>query len=105
MTSDRDFFDLLLVGLTATTGAENRYWRPLDDGRIVAVAQDDTELPVAAGLSESDAAWITAIHGCLPDLVRRLHQAVDESDRLDLQVDELTGRIAELEREILALRT
>ena len=94
---DRSFFDLLLQVWAKTTGAEDRYWKPLDDGRIVAVGKDESELDVAHGVSEEDAEFITGLHGCLADLVRRLHQAVDEADRLDRDMDAVQARLAQLE--------
>ena len=101
---DKDFFDALFQHYAKTTGAEDRYWRPLEDGRIVAVGRDESQVWVAAGLSEADADFITAVHGCLPDLVRRLHSAVDEADRLDAERDELCHQIARLELEIRQLK-
>ena len=98
--TDREFFDHLYVLWARTTGAEDRYWRPLDDARIVAVGGDDSHEWVAAGLSQPDADWICAMHGCLPDLVRRLHAALDEADRLDRERDDLVGRVVELERRL-----
>jgi len=94
--TDREWLDTLFQMFSKTTGAENRYWKPLDDGTIVAVGEDDTELVVASGLSAEDADWLTAVHGCLPDLVRRMHQALDEADRLDVRKDELECEMAEM---------
>ena len=95
---DRDFFDHLHQLFSRTTGAENRYWRPLEDAdRIVAVGEDGEDW-VGAGVSVADMDWICAVHGCFPDLVRRLHVALDEADRLDRERDELVGRLVELER-------
>ncbi|WP_074297099.1 hypothetical protein [Mycobacteroides abscessus] len=48
-------------------------------------------------LNNRDVDFITAIHGALPDLVRRTHEALDEADRLDEQRDEQEVRIARLE--------
>ena len=45
--TDREWLDTLFQMFAKTTGAENRYWKPLDDGTIVAVGEDDTELVVA----------------------------------------------------------
>lgn len=99
---DRDFLDVMYAGWAKTTGAEDTYWMPeevaeLFDGyRIVAVRQDESRETVAANLTEADAAFITAVHGCFADLVRRMHTALDEADRLDGYADERTGTIAEL---------
>lgn len=102
---DRDFFDVLMQMFSKTTGAEDRFWQPEEytdhSGRwnVYAVHQEQGRKLVASGLTEIDADFVTAIHGCLPDLVRRLHMAVDESDALDIERDELVNRVAELERE------
>ncbi len=97
---DREFFDHLHQLFARTTGAEDRYWRPLEDEhRIVAVGEDSTEW-VAAGVSVADMDWICAVHGCFPDLVRRLHAALDEADRLDRERDDLVNRVIELERRL-----
>ena len=95
---DRDFFDHLYMLFGRTTGAGERYWRPVEsEHRIVAVGPDDED-GVAAGVSAADMEWITAVHGCFPDLVRRLHEALDEADRLDRERDDLVARIIELEQ-------
>lgn len=96
---DRDFFDTLYQGWSKTTGAEDSFWMPEDfDGRfgIVAVAQDEEQTQVATDLSEEDAAFITAVHGCFGDLTRRLHMALDEADRLDHAADVREGEMLEL---------
>lgn len=107
---DRDFFSLLYQQFTKTTGAEKKYWMPEEDTdyfaegpgtyNIWAVGEDDEREPVAFGLSEEDADFITALHGCLPDLTRRLLEAVDESDRLDEERDNQEVRIADLIGEV-----
>jgi len=76
----------------------------LEDGRIVAVGQDDSHLWVAAGLSEADADWITTVHGSMPDLVRRLHAALDEADRADRERDDMVHRVIVLEQQVARLR-
>lgn len=101
---DRDFFDLLFQQWSKTTGAENQFWMPTKhEGKSVfhidAVNQNQEKRRVASYVSEADADWITAVHGCFGDLVRRMHQALDESDRLDCYVDEQENRIAGLEME------
>lgn len=66
---------------------------------IYAVDQDGNRKLVASDLSDVDADFITGVHGCLPDLVRRLLAAVDEADRLDLELDNTLGRVLVLELE------
>ena len=101
---DRDFFDHLHQLFARTTGAEGRYWRPIEDEhRIVAVGEDDDDW-VAAGVSQADMEWITAVHGCFPDLVRRLHAALDEADRADQERDVMVHRVIVLEQQVARLR-
>jgi hypothetical protein len=103
-----EFYDMLYQGWSKTTGAENRFWMPDKDadhiGRgaydIYAVDEQQHKKLVASFLSDEDAAFITAVHGCLPDLIRTLRDAADENDRLDTEKDELIGRVAELELEV-----
>jgi len=106
---DRDFFDHLYQLWSKTTGAKDRYWMPdadtdFDLYRIWAVGENDSRKPVASFLADEDADFITAVHGCLPDLIRRLHTALDEADRLDYDKDSRECRIAELELENQEIR-
>jgi hypothetical protein len=102
---DQEFGDLIYQHWSRTTGSDDRYWMPVEyedkSGRfnIYAVGQDETRKLVASGLSDKDSDFITAIHGCLPDLVRRLGSAIDEADRLDVEKDEAICRVAQLELE------
>lgn len=108
---DDDFFDLIYQQWSKTTNASTDFWM----SEVDYVDEDDEEVPpwmiysvngeqertvVAQYLTEADADWITAMHGCLPDLVRRLHMAIDESERLDIRADDQEGRIADLEMEL-----
>lgn len=108
---DREFFDYLFQLWSKTTGAEDRYWMPEKhfdhSGRwnVFAVSEGETRKLVASGLSERDSDWLTAVHGCLPDLWRRLHAALDEADRADFDRDARECRIAELEAEVSELRS
>lgn len=102
---DREFADVIYQHWTRTTGANDRFWMPVEyeDGsgrwRIYAVAEDETRTLVASGLNEKDADFMTAIHGCTADLVRRLQDSLDEADRLDTELDTTIGRVARLEEE------
>jgi chromosome segregation ATPase len=116
LMEDTDFFDTLYQGWTKTTGAENTFWMPEEYTEIrdtpeggeeevklwavVGVAQDQSRTDIANAMSEDDAAWITALHGCFADLIRRLHMAVDEAERFSVQRDEQEGRIAEVALEL-----
>jgi hypothetical protein len=106
----REFFDTIYAVWAKTTGAKESYWMPeaMDEGDvpshlggnyILAVDESEEKKHIASFLSDEDADFITAVHGCFPDLVRALHTAFDEADRKDYEKDELEGRIATLELE------
>lgn len=112
---DREFFDLLYQQWTKTTGAKDMYWMSEEykDGtgrwKLYAVAMgsdgEETRKLIASELAnEADADFIAAIHGCLADLTRRLHSALDESDNADYDRDSRECRIAELELENAELK-
>jgi hypothetical protein len=106
---DRDFFDTLYQLWSKTTGAEDTYWKYEEDTRhyaggpgtfnIYSVDSSGQEKFVASLQSDEDADFITAVHGSLGDLVRRLHEALDEADSADFNHDSQECRIAELELE------
>lgn len=104
----RDFFDKLYQMWARTTYAKDRYWDFQPDAaelhQINAVGEEGDSIPVAWGLYEGDADWITALHGCFPDLHRALNEALDEADRLDFERDKQEIRIAELEIEVADLK-
>ncbi|WP_222932692.1 hypothetical protein [Nocardia yunnanensis] len=68
----------------------------------IEVLRDDDEPSyiVANAFSGTDAQFITAIHGALPQLTKEVHAALDEADRLDREKDELIHRIMLLEIEL-----
>lgn len=107
---DREFFDELYQQYGKTTGAGTHFWMPEEFSdrsgrhRIYAVEVDEktgeqTRKLIASDMRDADADFIAGVHGCVGDLIRRLHIAVDEADRKDYEKDELEGRVAELERE------
>ncbi|AJD82459.1 hypothetical protein SHEEN_41 [Mycobacterium phage Sheen] len=107
---DRDFFDLLHQQWAKTTGAEDTFWsvEKYKDGterwKVYSVKVDEEgneqkKLVASEVQNEQDADFIAAVHGCMPDLVRRLHMALDEADSADYQRDSRECRIAELELE------
>ena len=112
---ERDFFDTLYQQWTKTTGAEDMFWmsEQYQDGTgrwkvyAVKVGADgnQTRKLIASELrNEADADFIAATHGCIPDLVRRTHAALDEADEKDYDRDSRECRIAELELENQELR-
>lgn len=105
---DKEFFDKLFQLFSDTTGAENTYWmyEECDDGGYDLHAVNDDGDKVFVGFldDEADAEFVTAVHGCLADLVRRLHMALDEADRADFDRDSRECRIFELECEVAELK-
>ena len=107
---ERELLDLLYQMWTRTTSAKERYWdyeQEIDgenEHQIRSVSEDGDHEIVGWGLSDSDADFITAIHGCFPDLVRVVTKAFDEADRLLYERDSQECRIAELEMELADLK-
>ena len=99
--TDREFFNALLEVWRGTTRAESSYWETKkfgDQWCVYSVGRDDSRVLVGTAMTEQDADFIVAVHGALPDMVRRLHSAVDEADRLDAERDEREQLIADLAR-------
>jgi hypothetical protein len=107
---EREFFDKLYQMWANTTGAQDRYWdyHQKEDKHyffnINAVGEDGDGKFVASFLLDEDADFVTAIHGCFPDLIRTVLAALDEADRADFDKDARECRIAELEAELAELR-
>ncbi|AVO22072.1 hypothetical protein PBI_WAITS_41 [Gordonia phage Waits] len=105
---DREFFDTLYSEWSKTTGAGERYLIVEEirlDGRanydrtygVLAVSFEDDAVreQVATFEKEADADFFAAVHGCFGDLVRRLHEALDEADRADERRDEAEQQLAD----------
>lgn len=94
--------------LAVTSGAEDTYWDYQDTGEagfdISSVGPDDTREFVGYFDSEADADFVTAIHGCLPDLVRRLKQSIEKADNYEMAHDQCQRELFEAEREIAELK-
>ncbi|AWY03856.1 hypothetical protein SEA_NEDARYA_39 [Gordonia phage Nedarya] len=102
---DREFFDTLYAEWAKTTGAgegylivkeisfdtDNDYDKTWD---VLLVNEHGHEELIANFANEEDADFFAAIHGCFADLVRRLHEALDEADRLDERRDEAEQQLA-----------
>ncbi|AFL47857.1 hypothetical protein FLUX_41 [Mycobacterium phage Flux] len=111
---DRDFFDLLYQQWSKTTGAQDTYWMVEEDTEhyaggpgtflVLAVDKENERKFIASFEREEDADFIAGLHGCLADLVRKLHMALDEADNADYDRDSRECRIAELELENAELR-
>ncbi|AOZ61279.1 hypothetical protein SEA_DARTHPHADER_39 [Mycobacterium phage DarthPhader] len=97
---EHEFFDVLYQQWSQTTDAETGYWMPEENSGIIdIVAVDqagsaDRKL-IASDVSESDADFICGLHGAIPDLIRRLHEALDLADRKDTANDIAQGQLAE----------
>ena len=104
---DRDFFAMLLELFEHTSGAADTFWSYVDTGEtgfdLFAVNKDEEKVFVGYLDKESDADFVTALHGCLPDLVRRLNMALDAEEIADEGRDSRECRIFELELEVLHL--
>ncbi|AOE44652.1 hypothetical protein SEA_STROSAHL_42 [Gordonia phage Strosahl] len=104
---DREFFDTLYSEWSKTTGAGERYlivekveYDPdLDymtswDVWAISFEDEGDRTLVATFEKEADADFFAAVHGCFGDLVRRLHEALDEADRADERRDEAEQMLA-----------
>jgi hypothetical protein len=100
---ERDFIDQLYAEWVKTTASDSAYWQPREGG-VVAVDTEQNEIPIAVGMTAADADFVAAVHRCIPDLVRRVHEALDEADRADAERDGRECRIAELELEVAELK-
>jgi hypothetical protein len=106
---DREYFDFYYQGWSKTTGASDMYWMPEEDTdhyaggpgtwNVYAVNEAQEKKFIASFEREEDVSFIIAAHGSSPDLVRRLQDALDEADRLDIERDEAICRVAQLEME------
>ncbi|MDA4086070.1 hypothetical protein MHAS_01222 [Mycolicibacterium hassiacum DSM 44199] len=108
---DHDFFDILYQQWSKTTMAEHGYWVVEEDEsfpgcfNVIAVHQtEDQRKPLASFLTEEDADFIAGLHGAVPDLIRRLHEAIDEATRKDEANDIAQGQLAEALLENIGLR-
>lgn len=104
---EREMIDTLYSLWAKTTGATDRYWDYEDkweDFNLRAVGSDGELTFLGYAERESDADWITAIHGAFPELVKRYLAALDYADRADNNTDSRECRIAELEMEVAELK-
>ncbi|ANU79461.1 hypothetical protein Gompeii16_43 [Mycobacterium phage Gompeii16] len=105
----QDFLDKLYQVFSQTTGAEDRFWVVERDNtgvsEVFAVGQDESRWLIGGFLHEQDADFIASIHGALADMVRRSMEAIDDASRLELERDNLMGRVFDLELEIQGLKS
>lgn len=98
-----EFYDHIYQLWSKTTGAEDRYWGVTEHDHLdidrrfsVDACDEDSAIRVGGGFSEADSDWITALHGCFPDLIRRLRELEDEVEQHDARADEQSSLAAEL---------
>ena len=108
MTAD-EFFQHLLDMFTVTSGSEDTYWDYEDTGEtgfdVHSVDQYGEGTFVGYFDNEVDADFVTAIHGCLPDLVRRLKDSIEKADNYELAHDQCQRELFEAEQEIAELKS
>jgi hypothetical protein len=106
--TDDEFFEHLLDMFAVTSGAEDTYWDYEDTGEtgfdIHSVGSDEEREFVGYFDREVDADFVTAIHGCLPDLVRRLKESIEKADNYELAHDQCQRELFEAEQEIAELK-
>ena len=106
---DTEFLDLLYQQWSKTTWAENGYWsydeitydqdQDYETTFDVVANTEEADKFVGNFFSQADAEFVTAMHGCFPDLYRALLDAQDEAERADYDRDSRECLIAELEIE------
>ncbi|AFL48060.1 hypothetical protein CL91_gp45 [Mycobacterium phage Aeneas] len=107
----QEFCDRIYQVFSQTTGAEDRFWvveEDLDEYlqyQVLAVGQDESRKWLGSFANEADADFVASIHGALADMVRRSMEAIDDAARLELERDNLMGRVFDLELEIQGLKS
>ncbi|ADB93734.1 hypothetical protein REDROCK_41 [Mycobacterium phage RedRock] len=114
---DHDFFDVLYQQWTKTTDAESSYWVVEEDKdhyafgpgtfNVWAVDANNPDAPrkfIASFEREEDADFTAGINGAIPDLIRRLHEAIDEAVRKDEANDIAQGQLADALLENIGIR-
>ncbi|QDM57777.1 hypothetical protein SEA_CARLYLE_43 [Mycobacterium phage Carlyle] len=106
----QEFCDRIYQVFSQTTGAEDRFWVVEKDDdfgvfEVFAVGQDESKTHIGAFANEADADFLASIHGALADMVRRSMEAIDDAARLELERDNLMGRVFDLELEIQGLKS
>ncbi|QJD50245.1 hypothetical protein SEA_IWOKEUPLIKEDIS_42 [Mycobacterium phage Iwokeuplikedis] len=108
---DHQFFDILYQQWSQTTNASSAYWivkEDLDEHlqyQIIAVdTNTQKETWVGSFHTEADADFVAGLNGAVPDLIRRLHEAIDEATRKDEANDIAQGHLADALLENQGLR-
>jgi len=98
---EREMVDVLYGLWSKATAGE---WALCEDGNLMSTDSTGWENYVAFTVSEDDAAFMSAVHSAMPELVKRYHAALDEAEGKDYAQDSLMCRIAELEIEVADLK-
>jgi hypothetical protein len=106
----QEFCDRIYQVFSQTTGAEDRFWVVEKSAHgdvfdVFAVGQDESKEYVGNFPNEADADFTASIHGAIADMVRRSMEAIDDAARLELERDNLMGRVFDLELEIQGLKS
>lgn len=105
----REFLDEIYQMFCRTTGDEHMFWivehvEGSMTWNLYTANAEQEQILLATFYHEVDADFTAGLHGALPDLVRRTHEALDEADRLDEQRDDQEFRIAQLEADSDAMQ-
>lgn len=100
---DQEFLDALYQLWAKTTG-ETWGAEELDGTWAIHARDESGSIGIADFLPEDDAKFIAFVHSVLPEIVRRLQDALDEADRLDAEKDELIAINYGLEMDLQAMR-
>ncbi|QIS05894.1 hypothetical protein F5X71_29505 [Nocardia brasiliensis] len=99
---DDEFLDRLYQAWSKTTDADQAAWAASEDEglgvwEVWSVEGQDRRSPIVSFSRQADAEFIAVVHSGLPALIRRFREALDESERLDIEKDTLTGQLADTE--------
>lgn len=104
---DEEFYDMMYNLWTKTTWCGEGYWEYADESSTFPVlarnGEGDSTIICDLFRNQYDAEFITAVHGCFGDLIRKLRDLEDENARLDELVDRTTFEKLDLIKEIQSL--
>lgn len=111
----REFVDELYKVWAQTTEAKAGHWAASQDEGIgtweIWTHLGNDSLPICDFVDKTDAQFITTMHAAIPELVRMVHETLDENDRIDRERDQVASElfqagleIERLQRELEVLR-
>ncbi|QDK03475.1 hypothetical protein SEA_PAINTERBOY_41 [Mycobacterium phage PainterBoy] len=112
---DHEFFDILYQQWSKTSWAEEGFWvveeyQPGGPGNgfpllwALKAVKGDKSYTLTTFEREEDADFTAGLHGAVPDLIRRLHEAIDEATSKDEARDQAEANLAEAYLENQGLR-